>query len=92
MSDSQRIQKRLEQLLAAAPLPPDVQATEWPLLDLVPADPQPEWCWLPGALSSLLNLEWLPRVVSEVDVTALKAGMLLMHDFVDESHRYSQSI
>jgi hypothetical protein len=92
MTDSQRIQKRLEQLLAAAPLAPDMTTTELPLLELVPAGPQPEWCWLPGAISSLANLEWLPRVVSEVDVTALKAGLLLMHDFVDESHRYSQSI
>lgn len=92
MTDSQRIQKRLEQLLAAAPLAPDVTTTELLLLDLAPAGPQPEWRWLPGAISSLADLEWLPRVVSEVDVTALKAGVLLMHDFVDESHRYSQSI
>lgn len=92
MNDSQRIQKRLEQLLAFDPSHPDVRAAEWPLLDLVPAGPQPDWRWLPKALSSSSNQDWLPHVASEVDVTALKAGLLLMHDFVDESHRYSQSI
>ena len=92
MNDLQRLRQRIDGLLTDDGSFAEVAATDWPLLDLLPQRSQPDWDWLPEFLASVPNTDWLPQVVSTIDVTALKAGLLLMHDFVDESHRYSQSI
>jgi hypothetical protein len=98
MNAQQQIQPRLEELLTndisfAAPQE-SPRSGEWPLLDLVPRQPPSDWVWLPKYLASSSPADWLPSVGigTEVSVTALKAGLLLMHDFVDECHGYSQSI
>lgn len=90
MNDLQQLRQRIDGLLTDDSF--FAAAADWPLLELVPQQQQSDWDWLPGLLASLPNADWLPQVVSTIDVTALKAGVLLMHDFVEESHRDSQSI
>ena len=92
MNHQKELRQHIEALLAVDLHSGVTAGTDWPLLDLVPQQPQSDWDWLPGFLASVRNSDWLPQVVSNVDVTALKAGLLLLHDFVDESHQYSQSI
>ena len=92
MNDLQQLRQRIECFLEGDTSFVSSTPTEWPLLDLVPQRQRSEWAWLPECLASVSDTDWLPQVVSIVDVIALKAGLLLMHDLVEESHGYSQSI
>lgn len=87
MDNLQNLRQHVQTLLKVDHTP----AEDWPPLALVPEAPRAAWNWLPGVLAGS-GTEWLPKVVSAVDVTALKAGLLLMHDFMDESHGAAQSI
>lgn len=57
---------------------------------LAPAGPSRPW--LKSLLSKLEPEKFAGGVRSSVDVKALKAGILQVHDFLDESHQLSQSI
>ncbi len=66
--------------------------TELPLPVLAPTIPGPENDWLLNLLRGYQPDQDLPSVSSQVDATALKAGLLCIHDYLDESHNYSQSV
>ncbi len=61
------------------------------LPDLGPGQPQ-QSDWLHSKLSELPLNAILPSIASEADATALQAGFLLMNDFLDASHTFSQSV
>lgn len=86
MKSLQHLQTHVQALLEGDP-PEDV----WPMLELVQQRPDPRWESLPALLEAP-GARWLPQVASIIDVTALKAGLLLMHDFMEESHAHAQSI
>jgi hypothetical protein len=92
MSHLDQVERHIAWLLAHDEPAEPGNAAGLPLLDLVPSRPHAGWDWLPAFLKGTPPTDWLPRAVSAVDVTALRAGLLLMHDFLDESHQQSQSI
>jgi hypothetical protein len=59
---------------------------------LVPKHPGPESNWLREHLANFTLSEFGAAAASKVDETALRAGLLQWHDFLDESHALSQSI
>lgn len=58
---------------------------------LVPGRPDPQQQWLEEGVLRLV-CEILPAPRSRPDAVALAAGLLQIHDRLDASHRYSQSI
>jgi hypothetical protein len=92
MSHQERLAQRIEWLLTDDHAATTGDAIALPLLELVPPPPHADWHWLPSFVTSTPATDWLPRVGSDIDVTALRAGLLLLHDFIDESHQQSQSI
>jgi hypothetical protein len=92
MTHLEQVQQRIGWLLTHDEPADSDDAVGLPLLELVPSRPHPGWDWLPAFLSATPATGWLPRVASAVDGTALRAGLLLLHDFIDESHQQSQSI
>ena len=62
------------------------------LPDLVPRQPGRDRDWLREHLTGVQPPELLPRVGSKPDAVALKAGLLQRHDYLDESHKLSQSM
>ena len=59
---------------------------------LVPKVPARDKQWLCDELMNVRPEDLISRIGSQVDALAVKSGLLLMHDFLDESHRLSQSI
>lgn len=92
MTHRERLVQRIEWLLTHDQATPTGDAIALPLLELVPSPPHADWHWLPGFVTFTPATDWLPRVDSDIDVTALRAGLLLLHDFIGESHQQSQSI
>ncbi len=62
------------------------------LPELAPNCPSPKFRWLRSHLESFSANDAGPSRVSATDETALKAGLLLIHDYLDDSHAMSQSI
>lgn len=65
------------------------------LLDLpglAPSRPREGLDWLLNHLDAAQPHELVERIESEPDATALQAGLYLLHDYLDESHRCSQSV
>jgi len=62
--------------------------TELP--ELVPGAPGRKWNWLRDHL--VCPQEIAPRVASAADAVAVQAGLLQLHDSLDESHQLSQSV
>ncbi|WP_339732526.1 hypothetical protein [uncultured Gimesia sp.] len=59
---------------------------------LAPDDPGPDRDWLLHLLRAYEPAQDLLAILSQADAIALKAGLLCMHDYLDESHEYSQSV
>lgn len=59
---------------------------------LAPPAPGPDRKWLLDLLRNYHPRQDLPSIESAADATALKAGLLCLHDYLDESHEYSQSV
>lgn len=62
------------------------------LPELAPALPGPDRKWLLDLLRGYDPQQDFPSITSPADATALKAGLLCLHDYLDESHEYSQSV
>jgi hypothetical protein len=73
---------------AAAEQSPASEPTGFP--ELVPVAPERKWNWLRDHLRCLE--EMAPRAASAEDAVAVQAGLLQLHDFLDESHQISQSV
>lgn len=59
---------------------------------LSPLQPPRRLGWLRDHLLNVEPNQLVPDATSEPDVTALRAGLLQIHDFLDESHEQSQSV
>ncbi|QDV50541.1 hypothetical protein [Gimesia fumaroli] len=59
---------------------------------LAPKNPGPDQDWLLHLLQDYEPAQDLPSITSQADATALKAGLFCIHDYLDESHQYSQSV
>ncbi|QDV16657.1 hypothetical protein Pan153_12880 [Gimesia panareensis] len=62
------------------------------LPELAPAEPGSERDWLYSLLQAWQPTEDLETITSRPDATAVKAGLLCIHDYLDESHQFSQSV
>jgi hypothetical protein len=62
------------------------------LPDLAPSRPRTTMDWLRNHLDAVHPDELVEGLRSEPDATALKAGLYLLHDYLEESHRCSQSV
>jgi hypothetical protein len=62
------------------------------LPQLRPKRPGRESDWLLKSLSVAPPEDLVPRPVSPADATALRAGLFQVYDYLDESHRDSQSV
>lgn len=60
--------------------------------ELAPDDPGSDRDWLLRLLRSYEPAQDLPSISSQADAIALKAGLFCLHDYLDESHQYSQSV
>ncbi|QDT42428.1 hypothetical protein Pan241w_25120 [Gimesia alba] len=60
--------------------------------ELAPENPGPDQDWLLHLLRAYEPALDLPSITSQADATALKAGLFCIHDYLDESHQYSQSV
>ena len=69
-----------------------VSAIRDALPELVPQVPGRRLNWLREHLSGLSLTQFLPRVSTDADLTALQAGLWQVHDFLDESHQCAQQI
>lgn len=69
----------------------DTQRSHSALPSLVPDRPDRNSDWLLQHLTTGERLE-RPMIRSRDDATALRAGLLQMHDFLEESHQLSQSV
>ncbi|VAX39168.1 hypothetical protein MNBD_PLANCTO02-2726 [hydrothermal vent metagenome] len=65
-------------------------ATDTPLL--VPSDLREKQNSLWEQLATIEDDELVQHVTSEIEITALKAGLFLIHDNLETSHQLSQSI
>jgi hypothetical protein len=59
---------------------------------LAPSKPGRASRWLADHLEQIQAEELIGKVSSEVDASAFTAGLWQMNDFLDESHRFSQSV
>ncbi|MDF1745055.1 MAG: hypothetical protein P1V19_15260, partial [Gimesia sp.] len=48
--------------------------------------------WLLNLLRAYQPAHDLPSISSPADATAMQAGLLCLHDYLDESHQFSQSV
>ena len=62
------------------------------LPELAPHEPGPECEWLYSLLQAYQPEKDLPHISSRPDAKAVKAGLLCIHDYLEESHQYSQSV
>ncbi|MBI5761666.1 MAG: hypothetical protein HZA46_24415 [Planctomycetales bacterium] len=92
MTHREQLAQRIAWLLTDDHVATTDAAIALPSLELVPLPPHADWHWLPGFVTSAPATDWLPRVVSDIDEIALRAGLLLLHDFIEESHEQSQRI
>jgi hypothetical protein len=67
-----------------------VDSQEFPVL--APDVPGREKNWLLDHLQSVQPEKLISCITSAADAVAVKAGLLLMHDYLDESHTLSQSV
>lgn len=74
--------------------PPLTQAGNAPprLPELAPKHPGPDRDWLLHLLRAYQPDQDLPSISSQPDAVALKAGLFCIHDYLDESHQFSQSV
>lgn len=75
--------------------PPLTQAGNVPprqLPELAPDHPGPDRDWLLHLLRAYQPDQDLPSISSQPDAVALKAGLFCIHDYLDESHQFSQSV
>ena len=59
---------------------------------LAPKEPGRSKFWLRDAILSVDPKSWKREGISHTELTAMKAGLLQIHDFLDASHEQSQSI
>tara|TARA_R110002111_G_scaffold262289_1_gene337742 strand:- start:183 stop:1235 length:1053 start_codon:yes stop_codon:yes gene_type:complete len=59
---------------------------------LAPQHPGPDRDWLLHLLRAYQPAQDLPSISSPPDATALKAGLFCIHDYLEESHQFSQSV
>lgn len=59
---------------------------------LAPENPGSDRDWILRLLRAYEPAQDLPSITSQADATALKAGLFCIHDYLDESHQYSQSV
>ena len=59
---------------------------------LAPYEPGSEYEWLYSLLQAYQPEKDLPEISSRPDAKAVKAGLLCIHDYLEESHQYSQSV
>lgn len=59
---------------------------------LAPKEPGRARQWLRDAIDSIDPKTWSSGSISPTEFTAIKAGLLQIHDFLDASHQHSQSI
>jgi hypothetical protein len=79
--------------LRAVLLPGDFDAAPAPHPPaLTPNSPPKSRRWLAQQINRLESARFVGGVTSPADATAIRAGLLLWHDFLDESHSVSQSI
>jgi hypothetical protein len=83
-------QLRLERMGLAGDEGPGEINNHFPRLR--PDEPGREHRWLRDCLERLDLNALLPQIRSADDVTALRAGLLQMNDFLDASHQHSQGI
>jgi hypothetical protein len=62
------------------------------LPELAPDEPGSEYDWLYNLLQAYQPEADLDRITSRPDAVALKAGLLCIHDYLEESHQFSQSV
>lgn len=62
------------------------------LPELAPDEPGTKHNWLYSELSAYDPFKDLPSIASRPDATAVKAGLLCIRDYLDESHQFSQSV
>jgi|GEM_PF-612319 len=74
--------------------PPLTQAGNAPqrLPELAPNHPGSDRDWLLHLLRAYQPDQDLPSISSQPDAVALKAGLFCVHDYLDESHQFSQSV
>ncbi|WP_298868895.1 hypothetical protein [uncultured Gimesia sp.] len=63
-----------------------------PLPDLAPNPPGPARDWLLHILRAYQPAQDLPSISSPADAAAMQSGLLCLHDYLDESHQFSQSV
>lgn len=68
------------------------RTSQLPFPELAPDPPDADREWLYRLLHDYQPAQDLPSIVSQADATALKAGLLCIHDYLDESHEFSQSV
>ncbi|MFK7778463.1 MAG: hypothetical protein QM501_10200 [Gimesia sp.] len=66
--------------------------SQLPLPKLAPKSPKPDLNWLNHLLHDYQPDQDFPSISSQADAIALKAGLLCIHDYLDESHVLSQSV
>lgn len=76
----------------SAEMSPDPFDQDHDLRDLAPSCPGRKSDWLLNHLLSVEPEELVENIASAADGIALKAGLLQIHDYLDESHQQSQSI
>ncbi len=59
---------------------------------LAPKEPGRSRRWLRDVIDSVDSKRWGSGSISHTELTAIKAGLLQIHDFLDASHQHSQSI
>lgn len=63
----------------------------WPLPALAPRVPRREMHWLASIIQEAPLNSLVAGYQNEIDAEAVRAGLLQLHDFLDESHRVSQA-
>lgn len=86
------VQSGVEAALMQTDLPPVASGIPEELPALAPDYPASDRSWLLQLLRSYEPTQDLPVIGSKADAAALKAGLLCIHDYLDESHEYSQSV
>ncbi|QDT97935.1 hypothetical protein [Gimesia aquarii] len=78
--------------LIAAPALNVGRKLQIPLPQLAPDYPGHDRDWLLHLIRDYQPAQDLPSVSSQADAIALKAGLLCIHDYLEESHQLSQSV
>lgn len=70
----------------------DPRNHQFSLPQLAPQTPGRDREWLLQLLRAYEPVQDLPEIRSASDATALKAGLFCIHDYLEESHEFSQSV